>query len=219
MLVLGAVTAWVAVAVVAEPVSAHPFGTPPTASVTRQGSAVIVDWAAGPDDIYSLGEHLGLLPEGTAEAFLEAATQVAPSAADEEALARSSELAAYLVGNISAEQDGRACQGSVAPVGDVVSDGARVVLRCPEPVTSVDVSITMLTDVHPAYRTFAAGRDSDPPQAVYTLDRQTQAWRFGTGGDGGDPAADGGARSPLPAVAAVAALLVVGGLALVLRRR
>lgn len=191
--------------------AAHPLGPPPTAVVRAAGRDVIVEWRAAPDDAIAVGEHLGVLAAGSTAAFQDGAAQVAPPAADEAALAASPALRDYLVDHIAVTQRATACAAEVAPITDFVRDGARVVATCPDPVTSVEVAISMLTDVNDAYRTFAVGRETAPAQTVYTVDNPRQTWRFGV-------AASAGAGR-LPALVAFAAVLVAGGGVVAWRRR
>ena len=194
--------------------NAHPFGPPPTATVSAQGRSVVVDWRSAPDDAIAIGEQLGLLPPGSTEAYREAATQVAPSAAAEAALARSPLLHGYLTDNIRVVQDGAPCRPTVPPITDFVREGARVVAECPEPVRTVTLSLSMLTDIHEAYRTFAVGRASEPDQFVYTLRTPTRDWTFG---ERADPA---GPSRPAPvAVGAGVSAAVVAAALLWWRRR
>lgn len=170
----------VAVLAVAAPAAAHPFGPPPTAQVTAQDDRVVVEWSATPDDAVAIGEELGVMPEGSVAAYRQdAAAQVAPSAADEAALSASPLLHDYLTRNIAVVQDGRSCTAEIPAIPDFVHNGARVVLRCPVEVAAVTLRITMLHDLHPAYRTLAVAEDSDPAQAVFTRSDPEHDWRFG----------------------------------------
>jgi hypothetical protein len=206
----------------AAPASAHPFGPPPTALVAARGNAVLVDWRSAPDDAIAIGIHVGLLPEETMDAYLEAQTQVAPSAADEELLARSPELHDYLLEHIRVLQDGRPCEPNLQPVGDFVRDGARIIHDCAEDVEVVEIEITMLHDIHSAYRTFAVAENETtvPAQAVFTTAAPRQQMDFsgsaGSGGSDGAEGADSEAGTTIDAEGSGSALAVLGGLALLL---
>ena len=187
----------------ASPAWAHPFGPPPTARVSAEGSTVTIDWSATPDDAAAIGEQLGILPPGSVAAYRQdAAAQVAPPAADEARLSASPQLRDYLTSRITAAQAGEPCDGSVPPVADFVHSGARVVLDCPDPVAEIELSITMLHDLNPAYRTVAVGTDSDPAQGVFTTQASRATWRFGA------PAASGSPLVPLAATGAVAVVVI-----------
>jgi hypothetical protein len=170
----------VAVVVTAGPAVAHPFGPPPTAQVSADGAQITIDWTATPDDAVAIGELLGLMPEGSMAAYRQdSATQVAPSRADEAAFSAAPELHDYLTEHIVVLQDDQPCPAQVPPIPDFVHDGARVVVTCPGPGTQVDLRITMLHSLHPAYRTFAVGEDSEPGESVFTVEAPQHTWRFG----------------------------------------
>lgn len=199
------------------PPIAHPFGPPPSARIRADGPTVIIDWTSAADDAIAVGEQLGVLPEGSTQAYREGAavTQVAPSVESEQQLARSPELQRYLLDRLTVQQDGQPCAAEVAPIENFVANGARVIATCPRPVSQVDITIAMLTDIHTAYRTFAVGQGSTPQQFVYTMRQPSQAWRFGVASPAEGPSS--------PAVLAGAAVAAVAGSGLLvwwlLRRR
>jgi hypothetical protein len=210
----------------AAPAHAHPFGPPPTALVAVRGNAVLVEWRSAPDDAIAIGIHVGLLPEETMEAYLGVQTQVAPSAADEETLARSPELHGYLLEHIQILQDGQRCEPHLEPVGDFVHEGARVIHECPTDVEAVEVEITMLHDVHSAYRTFAIAEDDStvPAQAVFTVAQPRQRMDFtGTGPEAANPAGtaagDTGTAAGLAALGAITLAAAAAGIVLARRGR
>lgn len=167
-------------AIVAAPAAAHPFGPPPTAVIRVEGNALAVHWQAAPDDMLAIGERLGLLAAGTGAAYREAQTQVAPPASAEEALDRSPELRTYLLRRIRVSQDGTACPATVLPVTGFVGGGATTVHQCPRPIGEVELTITMLHDIHDAYRTFAVSEEpgAQPRQSVHTMARPRARWDF-----------------------------------------
>lgn len=169
---------------------AHPFGPPPTATVTAEGRTVVVEWRAAADDTMALGVHLGLLPPDTLEAYQEGPTQVAPSARDEALLASSPELRRYLLEHIVVAQDGRACAGEVVRTEGFVHEGARIAYRCPVEVGAVELRLGMLHAVHAAYRTFALADRAMPSEAVFTATVPARELDFGAGaaGQSGDGA-------------------------------
>jgi hypothetical protein len=207
---------------------AHPFGPPPTALLTVVEDAVVVEWRSAADDAAAIGVALGFMDVTVLDAYLEAPTQVAPSAADEEALAASTELRAYLLEHIAVRQDGVPCEGAVVDASDFVHGGATVVHRCPEPIRRVEVTLSMLHDVHEAYRTFAvtASDEADPAQAVFTVAEPVHVFDFsGSSGTGeaatpttGSSAGGGGALA-LGALGAVLLVGLAGGLVLARRAR
>ncbi|MGW2113561.1 hypothetical protein [Streptomyces sp. NPDC001948] len=104
---------------------AHPFGTPPVAQVEADGRDVEITWSAQRDDL----DVLHRAAEGAE--------------------------AAYLGSHITVRQDGRDCRPGKVDTLHLASKGAVVRHVCPEPVDTVAVSITALTDVNPAYRTIS----------------------------------------------------------------
>ncbi len=198
------------VAAAATPALAHPFGPPPTARVAARGNTITIDWSATPDDAVAIGERLGIMPRGSVAAYRqEAAAQVAPSARDEARLSASPRLHAYLTDRITVTQSGRRCDATVPTITDFVHRGARVVVTCPQTVDQATLRITMLHDIHPAYRTVAIGTQTDPAQSVFTLAAPEHSWRFGVEPGGGSRVV------PLIAGAAVVAVVVA---AFVVRR-
>lgn len=200
-----------ALVVAAPAAGAHPFGAPPTAVVSADGNRVVVEWAASPDDAVVVGMSIGVLDDASLERYLEGPVQTAPSVAKEEELAASEDLREYLLDRIGVAQDGRSCTGAVAPIGSFMDDGARVVYECPEPVTVVDLRITMLHDVHEAYRTFAFTEGGgQPQQSVFTTEQPEQRWDFAAT-SGGSP--DGSDRWLAPLVIGLGGLAGAGGFA------
>lgn len=194
---------------------AHPFGPPPTALVAAAGNRVVVEWAAAPDDAMVVGMSIGVLDDASLERYLEGPVQSAPSASKEEELSASEDLRGYLLDRITVAQDGRRCDGAVDPIDNFLTDGARVVHECPEPVTVVDLRIAMLHDVHESYRTFAITEgDGQPPQSAFTSDRPEQRWDFAADPDGP------GSRGPLLAgLVGVVGMAAFGVTAVAWRRR
>lgn len=203
---------FLALLAVASPAGAHPFGEPPVAVVSTNGEQVVVDWDAAADDALVIGMAIGVLDDSSLERYLDGPVQTAPSAADERELERSAQLRDYLLEHIAVSQRGRGCDGAVERTDGFVSDGARVVYRCPEPIEVVDLRVSMLHDVHPAYRTFAVGEGPAPRRAVFTVEEPVQRWDFTS-------AAARSVQPVLPSLLAVAGLVAVGLVTVALRRR
>lgn len=104
---------------------AHPFGTPPVAQVRAEGRTVDITWSAQQDDLDVLHQ------------------------------AAKGNEAAYLGSHITVHQDGRACRFGAVDTARLASKGALIHYTCPEPVDTVALTITALTDVNPAYRTIS----------------------------------------------------------------
>lgn len=204
-------------AAIAGPVLAHPYGPPPSALIAVRGSTVLIDWRATPDDAVAVGVHLGFFDEEVLDAYLEAPAQAAPPAADEDALTASPLLLTYLAEHVAVIQDGQRCEVTVVPPENFVHQGARVLHACPEPVDVVEVELTMLHDIHEAYRTFGLAEDeaAAPSQVVFTVSDPRHTIDFG----GGGTREDGRSAVPAGPVVGAAVLLVVVGTAAALRLR
>jgi hypothetical protein len=195
----------------AAPAAAHPFGPPPTARISAQGATVSIAWSATPDDAVAIGESLGVMPPGSVAAYRqEGGTQVAPSSADEARFSASPLLREYLIEHIAVSQAGQPCAASVPAIGDFVHAGARIDLTCPAPVTTVDLRISMLHEIHEAYRTVAIGTGSEPRRSVFTVSAPEHTWTFGAGGGG---------TAPWLGAGIVTATVALAGAAFVLARR
>lgn len=155
----------------AAPAGAHPLGAgpPPTAHLTAEGDEVEIAWTAQADDVADLAETLDLVPEGTSDAFL---GMVGPSPldpAERAALSREPALARAFAQGVSVHQQGAECAGQADLADDVLADGVRFSFVCPERVTTVDVTIELLHDVDPGYRTVAlVGEDPPEVETVFT---------------------------------------------------
>jgi hypothetical protein len=173
---------------------------------------VRVDWSATPDDAVAIGELLGVMPPGSIAAYRqEGTTQVAPSSADEARLSASPKLREYLTDHIVAVQGDEPCAAQIPPIADFVHRGARVELTCPSDVSAVDLRITMLHDIHEAYRTVAIGTASTPAQSVFTVTQPQHTWTFG--------GASGGGSAPLGALVVSGIAALAAGAYVVARRR
>ncbi len=110
--------------------------------------------------------------------------------------------------------DGVACAGTVLPVESLVGDGVSLDFDCPPATDAVEVDVSLMTDLHPAYETLASGPWGQ--RFVYTADATAHRWSFVEA----DVTDDLG-RSALIQLGAVGAALAVLGAAatLVVRRR
>ncbi|SDU21348.1 hypothetical protein [Jiangella alkaliphila] len=186
----------------APPVSAHPFGPPLSARLDVDGAEVAVTWTAAEDDWVSLGEFLGAFTGqtdqtgGTGEQLTGA-----------ELLAGSDNLPSYLLSHFVIEQDGQPCEGQVTQLQDLLTLGAQLVYTCPQPVDSVELTVTTLTDVNENYRTVVTSDvASEPEQALFTSTTATQQWSFD------DSAGGGTAQTALMAAGALILAGAAGGL-------
>jgi hypothetical protein len=183
----GVVAMTLSVVVAGAPAQAHPFGEPQTARISAEGSQVIMRWTSPPDDILVLGGAVGALPARREYVFEmspdDVPELVGPSDAD--LITSSPEVADYLADHLTVRQNGQVCEPDVS-LDELVEEGALVVFDCANPVEDVEVEITMLTDLHEAYRTVAVGEGgTEPDRWLYTIDDPVQTWTFGAGSGGG----------------------------------
>ncbi|GAA2584464.1 hypothetical protein GCM10010399_13100 [Dactylosporangium fulvum] len=189
---------------VAAPAAAHPFGDPQTVAIAfdeQRPEVVHVRWrVGGPDDLTLLGVSLGLLPPD----------RVKPDGSvdyrytDPAVLASSEQFAAYLLRQITVTDGGRPCAGELEPPRALDLKGAIADYACPGPIAVATVTVRMLTDLNPAYRTLATGPGGR--RTVYEADKDTHDWTS-VGAPAGDDAGLG--RS-----AAVQIATVVGAVAI-----
>ena len=200
----------IAVLGMAAPAAAHPFGDPQTVAIGGEPArpdVVRVRWKVGGlDDLTVLGVALGLLPPD--RVLLDGAVFYRDS--DAAAIGPSPRFAEYLLERVTVASDGRDCAGRVAPPEDLARTGATIDFTCPGPVGVVSVAVRTLTDLDPAYRTFATGPGG--VRAVYTSDAYSHEWRLGDV----VPAATGGPALQLGLV--LGGIAVASGAALALAR-
>lgn len=157
--------------------AAHPFGDPQTVSVAgdpHDPAVVHVTWKVGAaDDLTLLGIHLGVLPED--RVMLDGAIDYDDG--DAKLVQQAPEVHTYLLEHVTVASGGRACPGRVEASGDLIADGADLVFTCPRPAASATVTVSTLTDLHPAYRTLATGPDGQ--HQVYGADAPTHDWSLG----------------------------------------
>jgi len=197
--------------------SAHPFGPPQTVEISRTGDdAVSVLWRFGAtDDISYLGAGLGVLPEE--RMTLDGA--VFYEDGDDDLLAEADAFHDYLLERLVVTTGGEACEGEVQPAGSLASDGIEVAYACPTAADRVDLTVEMLLDQHPAYRTLASGPAG--ARQVYDAQHPTHTWQLGPAPSGSDDgASDAGSRAGEQATStgrsAALQLSAVGGGAAVL---
>lgn len=202
---------------------AHAHGTlqVPTAQVRATGQDVAVTWSAAEDDAAAIAVGLGMAPR---EALLDHLAGLAAlddgdprplvdelvAEVDEDRLAGSAELDAYLLDAVVVRQAGRACPGTVGPTDRFLTDGATLTFRCPEPVDEVTLTITILQEQDPTHRTFST--DGRGEVAIHGAASPTHTWALASGAPAGT-----GALLPLAVGLTLAA--ATGGGALLLMRR
>jgi hypothetical protein len=192
--------------VLAAPAQAHPFGDPQTVAVALdrdRPQVVQVRWKVGGlDDLTLLGVALGLLPQD--RVMLDGAVFFQDS--DAAAISASGKFNEYLLKQITVDSGGQACAGSVRPPSDLAKTGAAIEYTCPATVGAASVTVRMLTDLNPAYRTLATGPNGE--RAVYASDQVSHDWILGS-----TQATDSSTHAGRSAVVQLAA--VVGGMLLV----
>ncbi|MFK5690795.1 hypothetical protein ACI3EY_14105 [Ornithinimicrobium sp. LYQ92] len=178
----------------AEPAAAHPFGPPLAATLDRSGTVLTMTWTGAADDWMVVGEHTGAFAE------------VAADSTGAEVLATSPLVRDYLADHIRvATPGGRSCDQEVEEVDDVLADGARLTFTCPEGTSDVLVTLAVLTDVNPAYRTVLEAGD-DGARTLFTAARPTH--QVSLAGSGSGPV--GASLALVGGALAVGALAAVG---------
>lgn len=188
---------------VAPAAHAHPFGPPQTAQVSVDGDRLVVRWSFGAtDDISYLAAALDALPPE--RVLLDGV--VLYESGDDELLTGSPAFEDYVLQHLTATRDGAPCPGEVEATDDLAEDGIPVSFSCADGTGPVAVTVDMLTDVHPAYRTLATGPGGQ--RAVYAADSPIHDWDL-------DLAAASASGDDLEESAVRQMGAVLGGLALV----
>ena len=190
---------------VTTPVFGHASGQLPYAWWSADGHRVVAEWTAPADDAALIGTALGVLDAGASEAYLDGPADEFPTDEEIAALSGSPALSRYLLDNLGVRQDGVDCPGEVDPAGDFITDGASFAFTCPEPVTDVELWVTILHDQDPAYQTLSG--DGTIQDARHTAATPAHPWDF-------TMVAGGPRRAPVVLFAAVGVALAAGVLAL-----
>lgn len=177
----GALLLLAAVVLPAVGAAAHPGGEVPRARLGVAGDVVTLDWIATPDDAAGVLAEAGVWPEEVAARYLDVAfgapADQLPGEAEVRAASRHPALPAHLAEQVRLEQHGRPCAATVHPTEDLLADGVRLSFRCPEPAGRVRLTISLLHDRDPAYRTFSL--DGTRRVAIHTVAEPTHAWDLG----------------------------------------
>lgn len=154
----------------AAPALAHPLGLPATARVVRTADTeVVVRWAAQPDDVAALAVAAGLRAseDGTVPA------DASLTEAEDAGLAASAELRALVQEQVAVTVDGvTACDQTFRPQPTVAVHGLEIAFTCPAPADEVAVTVGLLHDLDPRYRTLGAATTPDGEQQVMFTDAQ-----------------------------------------------
>ena len=175
-------TGWLAVLVVlgtllpAGTAAGHASGQVPHARLSSEGRADHVEWSAAPADAADIGVAVGFFPEATVWAYVEGQVEGYPTDREIAVFSGSRELRTYLLDHVQVRQAGRSCPGQVDPGDDFLSQGARFVFACPDPVEHADIRITILHDRDRHYRTFTV--DGTEQFQMHTASQPEHPWDF-----------------------------------------
>ncbi len=158
------------------PTWGHAGSELPNMNWSADGEVVTGTWTGPPDDAAWIGESIGVLREGAMEAYLGGPLDAYPTANEIAAFSRSPELKAYLLERVQVRQDGVDCDGQVTPGDDFIADGASFGFTCPNEVRTVDLTISILHEKDPAFRTFSG--DGTVQYALHTAAAPQQPWDF-----------------------------------------
>jgi len=200
------------------PAQAHPFGAPQTVELRLQDENVVrAHWQVRmKDDLSWLALYLRLIvvpPER-----ISSDGSVVYADGDAEPLETSETFDRYLLDHLTVSSDGGPCTGALVTKEHVADQGAVVDFTCDGPVSTAVVDVSMLTDIHRAYKTMATGPRGQ--MFAYDADHPSHEWAFDASGAAtlGLPDLGASALSQLSAVGGALVVAVSGGV-LWLRRR
>ena len=155
--------------------SAHSSGQLPQARLSAEGRVVTMKLTGAADDMASIGVALDLLPAATVDAYIGTGPfEDIPTPTQIGRLSRSPALRDYLLGHVQVRQNGLECDGEARPAADFISEGARLIFTCAEPVEQVALRITVLHDQDPTYATYAV--DGTPWYVLHTSRLPEHTW-------------------------------------------
>jgi nickel/cobalt transporter (NicO) family protein len=154
----------------------HAAGPVPQARLSSEGNRVHLVWTAAPDDAAAIGAVVGVFPREVSYAYLEGDERGLPSQAQIAAFSGSAVLRTYLLEHVAVDQAGVPCPGEVEPAEDFIADGARFTFTCPDQVRRAEVTVGILLDDDPTYRTFSV--DGTERFAMHTAGAPTHEWDF-----------------------------------------
>ena len=179
--------------------AAHGSLSIPTVRLDARDDTVEVAWEAAADDAVAIAVELGMAPRQAlldhlaALAALDDDADVQPlidvliGSVDAEALLGSEALERYLLASIAVQQDDEHCPGEVTSLGRFLDGEATLRFTCPEPVATIALGITLLTEQDPTHRTLST--DGRRDVAVHTRAAPTHTWDLASEGDDTDLAA------------------------------
>lgn len=201
--------------------AAHGSLSIPTVRLAAQDHTVEVVWDAAADDAAAIAVELGMAPR---EALLDHLAALAAldddadpqplvdalvAQVDADALLGTGALEAYLLDGVAVQQHDRRCPGRVTSLQRFLDGEAILRFACAEPVDTIALSITLLTEQDPTHRTLST--DGRRDVAVHTLASPVHTWDLAADASGTDAALPAG----LGVVGAgVLGAILVGALAL-----
>jgi hypothetical protein len=160
---------------------AHPGGEVPRARLAVDGLEVHLAWIAAPDDAAEILVAAGVWPEEVARRYLDVAfgapADLLPTPEEIRAASRHPALPRYLAERVTLEQQGQPCPGTVDPPEDLLADGVRFTFRCASRPGRVLLTVSLLHERDPGYRTFSL--DGTRRVAIHTAAEPTQVWDLG----------------------------------------
>ena len=173
--------------------SAHGSLSIPTVRLDARGDTVEVVWQAAADDAAAIAVELGMAPRQALLDHLAALAALDDDAdpqplvdrlvaqVDAEQLLDSGALETYLLDAIAVQQHDRRCPGQIASLERFLDGEATLHFTCQEPVDTITLHITLLTEQDPTHRTLST--DGRRDVAVHTLAAPTHAWDLGVDAD------------------------------------
>jgi hypothetical protein len=161
------------VLLVPAPAHAHPFGPPQTLAIEagEDAGSLRLSWLPGAADDFSyLAVGIGLVAQDRTQG----SGGLLYVKKDADRLARSPELVEYVEEHVVATSGGRPCSERVVVGEHLVGDGVVIDVDCGASAEDVDLEVSMMTDLHPAYRTLATGPHGQ--RYVYTAEHTAHGW-------------------------------------------
>jgi hypothetical protein len=200
-------TLLVALVLPTAPASAHPAGEVPRARLAVEGTDVVLDWIAAPDDAAEVLVGAGIWPEEVAQRYLDVAfggpADQLPTETEIRSASQDPALSEHLREHIVVAQEGRACPAVVHPTEDLLTDGFRMSFRCPRRPAQVASPCRCSTTGTRSYRSFSL--DGTRRVAIHTIDEPTHVWDLARRSDHQAPPWSCSPRSREPSASAACA--------------
>ena len=154
----------------------HATSELPHARWSSDGERVELHWTAASDDVADVAVAAGLWSSDKMWAYVEGEVDDLPSEEQIAALEHEQDLHGYLLERFEVLQGDEPCSPDVELTSDIITDGIRMTFTCPQPVEDATLSVTVLQDRDPAYRTFSV--DGSEQYAVHTSAQPEHRWDF-----------------------------------------